>query len=134
MDKISPIKERILHFLEYKGIAKTEFCEKTGISYANMKGKSLISEIGGGQIGEILSIYSEISAEWLLTGKGQMLKGYAEIIPDVVSESIKKYNTCIQCEAKDLLIKEKDERIAELKEMISILKGKNDCESKRHSA
>lgn len=34
MDKISPIKKRILQFIEYKGIAKTEFCEKASISYA----------------------------------------------------------------------------------------------------
>lgn len=29
MEQISPIKKRILQFIEYKGIAKTEFCEKT---------------------------------------------------------------------------------------------------------
>ena len=74
MDKISPIKKRILQFIEYKGIAKTEFCEKASISYANMKGKSLISEIGGSQLGEILSIYPDLSADWLLTGEGEMLK------------------------------------------------------------
>lgn len=74
MEQISPIKKRILQFIEYKGIAKTEFCEKTSISYANMKGKSLISEIGGSQLGENLSIYPDLSADWLLTGEGEMLK------------------------------------------------------------
>ncbi|GHT61765.1 hypothetical protein FACS189451_04510 [Bacteroidia bacterium] len=74
MEKISPIKERILYFIERHGVAKTHFCEKTDISYANLKGKGLCSEFGGGQIGKILSTYPEISAEWLLTGNGPMLK------------------------------------------------------------
>jgi len=35
MDKISPIKERILQYIDSKGITKTDFCENTGISYQN---------------------------------------------------------------------------------------------------
>ncbi|MCQ2606743.1 MAG: hypothetical protein MJ204_09455 [Bacteroidales bacterium] len=72
MGKISPIKERILYFIENKGITKLDFCERTGISYANLKGKSLESEIGGSQIAEILTKYVEISPDWLILGKGSM--------------------------------------------------------------
>lgn len=74
MNKISPIKERILQFIEIQNITKLDFCNKTGISYSNLKGKSLFSEIGGDKIVEILTTYPEISPEWLLTGKGNMLK------------------------------------------------------------
>ncbi|MCL2291191.1 MAG: hypothetical protein FWC34_10925 [Bacteroidetes bacterium] len=74
MNKISPIKERILQYIEYLGITKQLFCEKTGISYANIKGKSLESEFGGTQIAEILSVFGEISSDWLLTGTGNMLR------------------------------------------------------------
>ena len=74
MNKISPIKERILQYIEYAGITKQLFCEKTGISYANIKGKSLESEFGGAQIAEILSVFDEISSDWLLTGEGEMLR------------------------------------------------------------
>jgi phage repressor protein C with HTH and peptisase S24 domain len=74
MDKISPIKERILQFIDSQNIKKIDFCELTGISYANLKGKSLYSEIGGDKIAEILSIYPYLNPEWLLTGKGEMLK------------------------------------------------------------
>ena len=80
MDKISPIKRRLLQYLELKGIAKTEFCQKTNISYANLKGKSLCSEIGGAQLSEILSVYKEISAHWLLTGEGNMMND--SVAPD----------------------------------------------------
>lgn len=75
MDKISPIKERILLFIDNQEITKIDFCEKTSIAYANMKGKGLMSEIGGDKIAKILSIYPQLNAEWLLTGKGKMLRG-----------------------------------------------------------
>ena len=74
MDKISPIKQRILQFIVNQNITKVEFCDKTGISYANMKGKSLQSEIGGDKVAEILSIYNEISPDWLILGIGSMFR------------------------------------------------------------
>jgi len=74
MENISTIKERIFQFIENKGITKAEFCDKTGISYANFKGKSLLSELGGDKVAEIVSIYAEISPDWLLTGTGSMLR------------------------------------------------------------
>lgn len=74
MEEISPIKERILQYIKNKAIAKSDFCKETGISYANIKGKGLKSEIGGSQIGKILSTYTDLNPEWLLTGKGSMLR------------------------------------------------------------
>lgn len=74
MEEISPTKQNILKYLDYKGISKAVFCRETGISYENFKGKSLKSDIGGAILGKIITIYSDISAEWLLTGKGAMLK------------------------------------------------------------
>lgn len=73
MDNISPIKDRILYFIKKIGITKTEFCSKTGMSYNNLKGKSLISEIGSDKIYDILTEYKDLSPEWLVTGNGKML-------------------------------------------------------------
>lgn len=72
--KISHIKKNILQFVEYKGVTKVEFCEKTGISYENMTGNGLKSELGGDKIHKILHIFPEIDANWLLTGEGSMFK------------------------------------------------------------
>lgn len=82
MGKISPIKERILTFLAQKGITKAQFYKETGLSDANFKGIGLKSELGGDKIVKILSIYPDISADWLLMGLGEMLKtkGYMETI------------------------------------------------------
>lgn len=89
MEKISTIKKNIFQFIEYKGITKEEFYEKTEISSSNFKGTNRQSEIGGDKIIKILTIYPEINAEWLLTGKGEMLK---ENIPILQKNKGKKSN------------------------------------------
>ena len=74
MDKISTIKERILSFLECNGIKKADFYQATGVADSNFKGKNLYSHPGGDVWVKILTLYPNISAEWLLTGEGDMLK------------------------------------------------------------
>ena len=74
MSKILTIKENILHFIESQSIKKDDFYKITGISASNFKGVGLKSEIGGDKIVKILSCYPNLSPEWLLTGKGSMLK------------------------------------------------------------
>lgn len=115
-DKISPIKERILQFIENQEITKKDFCDKTKISYANMRGKSLFSEIGGEQISEILSQYGEISPEWLLLGKGEMLRNDQ---PQTTTHSDENVSRLISILENTL--KEKDSQINRL---LSIIENK----------
>ena len=79
--KNPPIKERILKFIDYKGISKSKFSKITGIHPANFKGKGLKSEIGGDKLNKILSHFPEINPEWLLTGEGEMLRSGADERP-----------------------------------------------------
>ena len=93
MDKISSIKERVLQYLNNQGITKVEFCNKTDISYSNLKGKSLESEFGGEQIAKILTIFPDLNPDWLLLGKGSILRESDKILSEngenfVVSEKI----------------------------------------------
>lgn len=74
MDKNLTIKERILLYAENKGISKSEIFEKMGIAASNFKGVGLKSEMSGDKIVKFLTIYSEVSSDWLLTGVGDMLK------------------------------------------------------------
>lgn len=75
MDKIfSPIKGRIIDYLENRGFQKEKFFEKTAISASNFKGKGAESELGGDKIVKILTEFPEINPEWLLTGSGGMLR------------------------------------------------------------
>lgn len=73
MEKILTIKERIFDFLEYKGIKKVDFFEATGIEPSNFKGKNKTSQPGGDMLVKILTSYPELSANWLMTGRGEML-------------------------------------------------------------
>lgn len=74
MDKIFTIKERILYFIENQNIKKVDFFNNTGIASSNFKGEGKKSEIGGDKIVIILTVYPQLSAEWLLLGEGEMIK------------------------------------------------------------
>lgn len=101
-NKISPIKKRILQFIDYKGITKANFCELTGISYPNLNSKSLESELGGTQITLIASVFNEISLDWLILGKGEMLRSAStdNSIPE--SDIIKAYKAIIETQKKTI--------------------------------
>ncbi len=74
MDKIlSPVKGRILKYLEINGIPRESFYHDTGISASNFKGPGLKSELGGDKIARILAVYPDLDSRWLLTGEGAML-------------------------------------------------------------
>lgn len=78
MEEISTIKGRILTFLSEKGIKKTEFFQRTGLSDSNFKGKNRSSQPGGDMIVEILTAYPELSPDWLIMGRGEMLIGESQ--------------------------------------------------------
>lgn len=76
MDKIfSSIKERILYIPEIKGITKKYFFKQIGMTYGNFKGEQKKRPINSDALDTILSFYPDISAEWLLSGKGEILNG-----------------------------------------------------------
>lgn len=79
MREISILKERILQYLDNKGITKYEFYKNTGISNGILSQKNGLSEEN--QL-RFLSYYTDINPTWLLTGRGEMLVGgkkYADL-------------------------------------------------------
>ena len=75
MDKIlAPIKQRILQFVDYKQIERKNFFGGLNVATSNFRGNALYSEVGGDVIAKILSNHPKLNAEWLLTGRGEMLK------------------------------------------------------------
>lgn len=65
------IQERLIQFLNFKDITPYRFCKDLGFSmgYLDKKGA-----IGTDKYLKIIEYYPEINPEWLLTGKGTMLK------------------------------------------------------------
>lgn len=75
MDKIfSSVKQRIFLYLDNQGIAKEDFYKNTGISASNFKGLGAKSALGSDKIEHILSIYKNLSPQWLIMGEGSMLR------------------------------------------------------------
>jgi hypothetical protein len=67
--------ERILQIIDYKGINKSIFYKNTGLSNGFL---DKVKDIGASKLELILITYPEISMEWLLTGKGSMLKSVVQ--------------------------------------------------------
>lgn len=80
MRDFSIIKQNILQYLDFKGISKYEFYQKTGVSNGVLSQKSGLSE---DNTLRFISYYSDVSPEWLLTGKGSMLKEDNSLAPEV---------------------------------------------------
>lgn len=65
------ILDRILEYLEYKGISKYKFYKKTGLSNGFLDKKG---SIGADKCEIIYSHYPDLNLEWLITGKGEKIK------------------------------------------------------------
>jgi repressor LexA len=77
MQEKSLIKKNILHFIDFKGITKYKFYQDTGITRGILDQNNGMSEEN---TAIFLAYYSEVNSEWLLTGRGSMLKSSDEII------------------------------------------------------
>lgn len=68
---ISPIKQRILQFAGTLGISKRDFYTKIGVSRGTLESKTGITE---DIMAKFIATFPDINYEWLLSGRGSMLK------------------------------------------------------------
>ena len=71
-------RKRIIDFVEIQGIPPKEFLSKTGLAKGFVDRSHVNSSASDVYLSKILEAYPDISAEWLLTGKGTMLKDKAK--------------------------------------------------------
>lgn len=69
------VKERINQFIDYKGISINAFESSIGVSKSYW---SNTQKISAEVVAEVLRVYSELSAEWIMCGNGSMLKQEAK--------------------------------------------------------
>ena len=86
MQEKSLIKQNILQSVDFKGIAKCKFYQETGITRGILDQNNGMSEEN---TSKFLAYYPEVNVEWLLTGKGSMLK--SEVKNEVVTPNNDKY-------------------------------------------
>ena len=72
------IKERVIQIIEFKGIIKENFFTKIGMTSANFRSTAKKTPLNSTAIENILSEIPDANPEWLLTGKGEMLKADAQ--------------------------------------------------------
>ena len=78
-------KEKIKHYLDFKGISKNKFYQETGFSMGFLDSGN---SVGVDKAKIIINKYPDISLEWLVLGKGEMLK--TEFTPGKPSTSSRK--------------------------------------------
>ena len=66
-------KDRVLQFINYKGISKTIFLNETNIKRGFLDKDKLKASVSDLLLEKIIKTYPEIDLFWLITGKGNML-------------------------------------------------------------
>lgn len=126
MRENSIVKRNILYFIESQGITKYELYQKTGISNGVLSQKGGMSE---DNTIKFLSYYSQVSADWLLTGRGEMLRKEGQQIVQTGDHNI-NHGHNIQGEGNSVealgkqlmeIIREKDKQIEALHKIIDKL-------------
>jgi hypothetical protein len=111
MQKNSPIKERILQFADSLNISKREFYKKTGISRGTLESSTGITE---DTLAKFIATFEDLSPEWILTGKGEMLRNTTTANNQANDDKVSRLITILQ----DTLA-EKDKQIDQLLKIIN---------------
>jgi hypothetical protein len=116
--KIATTKERILQLLENKKISRAKFFKETGIKRGFLDSDKLNQAVSDEHFAKIIAKYPDINIEWLLTGKGEMLRNVKTA--DVSSESttIKENNVTTLISILNRTLAEKDKQIDRLLSII----------------
>ena len=76
------IKRRLLYFAENTGIKKMDFYKKIGLKQSNFSGEGAASSLKSENIIKVLIVFPEINPDWLLLGKGEMLRSDPPVAGD----------------------------------------------------
>lgn len=117
------IKERIVQLIEFKGFPKEKFFSEIGVTSSNFRSKARSTPVNSDTIANIFAKIPDVNLEWLITGKGEMLRQNSEKnddervpmvkIPADVWETMRD-----TMQLQTASIKEKDEQISKLIEML----------------
>lgn len=103
------VKERLIKYVQYKKMSKSEFCRAINVSNAFIT--SIRESIQPDKIKSIALNFPDLNIVWLMTGSGEMLNQTEE----------KAHNSdapCLQCAIKDAEIARLKDKIIELQERL----------------
>ena len=96
------VKDRIIQFIGTQGISNRKFCIEISVSHTYFSVKGAVSS---DILVKILTMYPNINADWLVTGRGKMLlNNEPEKVENVLNEEREiygidykqKYFSCIE--------------------------------------
>jgi len=108
------IKRRLLYFAENTAIKKMDFYKKIGLQQSNFSGDGAASSLKSENIIKVLIAFPEINPDWLLLGKGEMLRNTTTANDQTNDDKVSRLITILQ----DTLA-EKDKQIDQLLKIIN---------------
>lgn len=83
---LTSVKDRLIAYLDYKGVSKSEFGRRIGVSNAFVT--SIRKSIQPDKVTAIQNEFPDLDIPWLLTGEGEMLKESSSEYEDENLEAI----------------------------------------------
>ena len=116
---MNTVKERVVEYICYKKISKSDFCRAIGVSVAFVS--SIRTSIQPDKIKSIALNFPDLNTGWLMTGEGEMLKDEQTPSPstNMVSIPVEAWEV-IKKQADSLASKDR-----QVEELISLLKKDN---------
>lgn len=109
-------RERLIQFVDYKGISKSKFYSNVGLSNGFLDKNN---HIGSDKIEKIIYKFPELNLNWLITGEGEMIKN--EDSMSILNEKGTRYNRKEEVSDNyDYLISELRKRVVFLEEKLNL--------------
>lgn len=129
-------KERIVHYIDFKGIKVKEFYKITGIKRGFLDSDKLKSSVSDTFLATIIAKFTDINPIWLLTGQGSMLKEPAQPVPvqEIHPSNNDKYTALLekniaimeaQLKDKDKILALQEDKIADLERRLAFAEVKD---------
>lgn len=77
------IKVRLLQFAESQKIPKIKFFEQNQLAASNFSGKGAESALSTDKIVQILTCFPDLNSDWLLLGRGEMLRSASQSVGNI---------------------------------------------------
>ncbi len=111
MTNLPSIRDRVSEYLLLKGISKYRFYQETGLSNGFLDKEG---SINSDNCEKICYVYPDLDPEWLLTGKGSMLKTYDHLQEENVKKSTSVetlVQKIVELSSENTLLKKENENL-----------------------